>query len=666
MTKACSMFLAGILSLASPAALSPEIRGQAGRGFPGRDSAAGWQQLGPNGGEIRTIVPNPQDKSEIWAVSGSNPALIFRSTDSGGTWKRIAVATEALNSLVAHPANGVLYALGDSTVYKSADHGVKWTAYSLGEKNYGWGGRLAAHPANPNLLYVAGYRAQADNRRSMAFLKSADGGKTWSAQSFEPSSLDGYLLRLAVSPSNPNIIMAGGYYTDKNSVTRYRIYKSVNGGKTWTDKTGDISDLVREIVAHPTNPNKFYIATTSNIWRTADGGATWLKNNGYYCGYCLAIDPDNPETLYAGYYKVVSRSVNGGVDWEASTTGLYGSVYDCVILPNKIICGSSAAIFSTPRATEHDAWPSWTLSSNGLKAAEMKAIAVAPSSPGTIYAVLFTYGIYKSKNSGSTWELLTGPFNGPYVSRLAVHPSNPGIVYALATVIGTDYFYRSADGGKTWSELLSDNYEDFTLSKKNPSRIFVAGQRLVGSAYYMGLHRSLDGGGHWTHLTVSSTAGSCGYAVAVDPKNDNVIYLGGDISGNGAIFTSTNQGKSWTNITGTLTGRVLDIAVDPKDTSKVYAATYAGVWKSENGGTSWTGTYRAGNAACLFVHPTAPNIVYAATYDGLLVSKNYGATWSAFDEGLVLKNSVIGLDINKTTKTLFAATYGSSVWKRKL
>ena len=107
MIKACSLFLAGLLSLAGPAALSPESRGQAGRGFPGRDSAAGWQQLGPNGGEIRTIVPNPQDKSEIWGVSGSNPALIFRSTDSGGTWKRIAVATEALNSLVAHPANGV-------------------------------------------------------------------------------------------------------------------------------------------------------------------------------------------------------------------------------------------------------------------------------------------------------------------------------------------------------------------------------------------------------------------------------------------------------------------------------------------------------------------------------------------------------------------------------
>lgn len=665
MTKACSLFLAGLLSLAGPAALSAESRDRAENGFPGRDSAAVWQQLGPNGGEVRTIVVNPQNKSELWAMTGINPALFFRSTDSGATWKRVAVATEALYSLVAHPANGVLYALGDSSIYKSTDHGVKWTSYSLGDKNHGFWGRIAAHPTNPNLIYVAGYRSQADNRRSMAFLKSANGGKTWSALSLMAASRDGSLTALAVCPSNPNILMAGGYYTDTNSVTHNRIYKSVNGGKTWTDKTGDWADSAREIAAHPTNPNKFYIATTSNIWRTSNGGATWLKNNGYHYGYCLAIDPDNPETLYAGYEKVVSRSVNGGADWEASSTGLYGSIYDCVVLPEKIICGSSAAIFSTPSANGLDAWPSWTSSSNGLKAADIDAIAVAPSSPGNIYISAFTYGTYKSKNSGSTWELLPGPTYGYAVSRLAVHPTNSGIVYALTNISGMDNFYGSTDGGKTWTELLVDYGIDFALSKKNPSRIFIAGQRLVGSEYFMGLHRSLDGGANWTHLTVSSTAGSGGYAVAVDPKNDNVIYLGGDSSGSGELYKSTNQGESWTNITGDLTGRVLDIAIDPKDTSKVYVATYAGIWKSGNGGTTWTSAYSA-VIEFLFVHPTAPNIIYAAGYYGLFVSKNYGATWTAFDEGLLYKGSVIALDINNTTKTLFAATYGASVWKRKL
>lgn len=337
-----------------------------------------------------------------------------------------------------------------------------------------------------------------------------------------------------------------------------------------------------------------------------------------------------------------------------------------MVLPKEIICGSSAAIFSTPSANGLDAWPAWTSSSDGLKAANMKAIAVAPSSPSLIYAAAYTYGIYKSKNSGSTWELLDGPLNGSSISRLAVHPANSGIVYAMSNIWGADEFYRSKDGGKTWTELLSDHSEDFELSKKNPGRIFIAGQRLVGSVYYMGLHRSLDGGAHWTHLTVSSTAGSRGYAVAVDPKNDNVVYLGGDSSGSGTIYKSTNRGTSWTNITGNLTGRVVDIAVDPKDTSRMCAATYSGIWKSENGGASWTSTYSVGAVGCLFIHPTAANIIYASGYYGLLVSKNYGTTWSAFDEGLVPPNGVIQLDINKTTKTLFAATYGSSVWKRKL
>lgn len=665
MTKAFSLFLAGFLSLIGPAALSRESRGLTETGFPGRDSAAVWQQLGPNGGEIKAVVSNPQNKSELWAMTGSNPALFFRSTDSGATWKRIAVAKEALQSFVAHPANGALYALGDMTIYKSTDHGVNWTAYSLGDKNYGWGGRIAAHPTNPNVLFVAGYHEQANGHRIMAFLKSADTGKTWTCQLLETSSLNGYLRALAVSPANPNILLASGHFTDSSLVTHYRIYKSLNGGKTWANKTGAISELVREIVAHPTNPNAFYAATDSNIWRTSNGAALWTKNNGYARGYCLTLDAARPAVLYAGSDAEVFRSSNGGLDWEESITGIFGSIYVITILPAKVLCGSSAGVFASAVGSGRDSWPSWTPASKGMRAALMRNIVVAPSSPNILYATLYTYGIFKSLNAGSTWQPLTGLYAAGCASRLAVHPSQSGVIYVMFDVWGADPFYRSKDGGKTWTLLMSDECRDFVLSPKNPDHIFIAGQTTSGSDTVMALHRSLDGGAHWSHPALSSAAGSCGYAVAVDPKDDAIVYLGGDSSGSAALFKSTNQGEGWANITGELTGRVVDIAIDPKNTSRVYVATLDGVWKSENGGASWTSSYGAGIGS-LFIHPTATNIIYAAGYYGIFVSKNYGATWAAFDQGLTVKTNVVQLDINKATQTLFAACYGGSVCKRKL
>lgn len=633
--------------------------------WPVAAQAATWKQLGPSGGEIGTIVSNPQNRSELWAVSGSNPTLIFRSTDGGANWKRIAVAKEIFYGFTFHPASGIFYALGKEAFYKSSDHGVHWAPGSLAKNFYGEGGEIALHPSNSKLMYAAGYYQQTDSRRSMAFLKSADGGKTWSVQTFEPSSLNGILYRLAVNPSSPNIILAAGYFIDAGGQTRYRIYKSSDGGATWANITGSFSSLIRDIAPHPSDPKMFYVATDYAVWRTSDGGASWVKNNGAACGYCLTLDPANPEILYAGYSRVIYRSLNGGVDWEASTEGLYGDINGVEILPAKILCGSSAGVFACAAESGLSGWGAWTPSSNGLKAAIIRSIAIAPSSPSIVYAAHYFYGILKSRDSGSTWKLLKNPWYGSAACRLAVHPANPDVVYALTNLWGPDSIYGSKDGGQTWKEILIADARDLALSQKNPGRIFIAGQTADGSNSVMGLYFSRDGGAHWAHYKVSSAAGSCGYAVAVDPKNDNVVYLGGQkSSGIGGIYKSTNQGKGWKDITGDLTSTVNDIAIDPKNTRRVYAATYSGIWKSENGGVTWTNV-RSGSFGCLFIHPTAANIINTAGYYEVLVSKNYGATWAAFDQGLILKGSVAEFAFNKSTKTLFAATYGSSIWKRK-
>jgi photosystem II stability/assembly factor-like uncharacterized protein len=649
-------------------ALHPLSSGSADRPATGsgiQAPASTWKPLGPEGGEIRRIAVNPQDKTELWVLTDTNPSLIFRSNDSGATWKRVAVGAERYYDLICLPSSSVLLALGDTSVYKSSNRGVAWTSSSLGLKNHGTYGRIAVNPKNPNMIYVAGYREQPNYRGSMALLRSADGGKTWSAVALQASSLNGYLSALAVSPANPNIILAAGYSTSASYVMTYHLYKSVNGGKSWAEKGGSISDLVREIAAHPTNPNRFYAVTDYNIWRTNNGAASWVRNNGSAYGYSLTVDSSDPKVLYAGYDNEVFRSVNGGVDWEWSGNGLYGTIYCLVTLPGKVLCASSASIFSTARATGHDAWPTWTTSDTGLKAATIKAIAIDPTSPSVIYVAAFSHGVFKSTDGGARWTLLSVPYDGATFTRLVADHVKSGIIYAMSNIWGADNVYRSPDGGQTWTKLLSDQCDDIALSKQSSDRIFVAGQTQVGSDSVMALHRTLDGGASWTHIQLSSTAGSQGYAVAVDPANDSIIYIGGLSSGNGVLYKSTDQGANWTDITGTLTNRVVAIAVDPRVAGRVYVATYDGVWKSENGGTTWAKKLGAGFGT-LFIHPAAPNIVYAAGYNGIFVSKNYGASWAAFDQGLPSKGIVVQLDINKTAQTLYAATGGASVWKRKL
>ncbi len=669
MKKFCVPVLWGILSLTLFAHENSSPSPGFNPGLLAQDKAASWSSLGPYGGDIRAMAVSSQNPSQIWALSVTNPSLIGKTTDGGATWNIASVSAECFYDLKIHPVTGVLYGLSDTALYKSSNGGTTWTKFKLGTNQHGFWGRLALHPSNPDIVYIGGYYQNASSKNNMAFFKSADGGTTWSVKTFEDASSDGLLNGIAVSRSSPNVIYALGYFTDSQGRFNVRIYKSVNDGVSWIGQSNPEDRLFRDIVVHPTDPNKAYLVTEYHVWRTSNGGNTWTPNNGSAGGYVLALDPSYPDTLYAGYYNTVYRSLNGGADWEQSTSGVYGDVFAITVLTDKVLCGSLAGIFATQSGagTGLTSWPTWTDSSNGLKAATLKCFAVAPSSPNTLYAAVYARGVFISKDSGSTWAMLPYSSASSFFSRLEVHPSHANIVYGLFYVSGEDSLFKTADGGKTWTKLVSAECEDFVLSQKNPGRIFIAGTSSVGSQYYMALHRSTDGGAKWTHIKISSTAGSCGYAIALDPKNDNVVYVGGTSAGGGAaLFKSSDMGKKWTNITGDIQGKIVDIAVDPTTSDRIYVASMGGLFKSENGGSTWKAV-RNDSICCLFVHPTSPKIVYAVQNSGkgIFVSKNYGATWSSFNQGLIYK-IVVALGLDKKTDTLYAATYGASVWKRKI
>jgi photosystem II stability/assembly factor-like uncharacterized protein len=393
-------------------------------------AATNWQPIGPNGGDVRGIAFNPQNKNEIYAVIFSNPGQVYRSTNAGSNWTRIAILDDYTYDVVVDPTNpSVVYVLGDSCVFKSTDRGLTWTLHYLPYYCYAWYGQIDISPINPSILYVAGRRYYDINRNKtcMAIFKSTDGGQTWSCKDLAASgSTYGQASCLAISKPNPNIVYVGGYYNN-SSGWHSALYKSEDGGGNYSSKTKGIQYDPYSIVCHPTDPNKVYVATYWYIYRSTNGGNNWQKNSGAAYGYALAIDSSNPNVLYAGYDKAIFKSNDGGFNWIEHKKGLYGTCNRLLVNSSKVYFGSTAGIF---RSTNSGVV--WTSVNTGIKSPDVPAIAVAPSSPNTIYAEARANGFFKSTNSGSSWRRMPYFERCDAVLRIAVKSTDAKSVYILA------------------------------------------------------------------------------------------------------------------------------------------------------------------------------------------------------------------------------------------
>jgi hypothetical protein len=177
----------------------------------------------------------------------------------------------------------------------------------------------------------------------------------------------------------------------------------------------------------------------------------------------------------------------------------------------------------------------------------------------------------------------------------------------------------------------------------------------------MALYRSLDGGDSWTVHKVSPHTGY-GNAIAIDYGNDNVIYVGGQTGLKPALFKSVDGGTSWTSVTGSISGIVTALAVDPVMSARVYAGAATGIFQSEDGGLSWT--KRAPYAAkCLKINPLNPNEVYAGGTAGLFMSNDYGVTWTSMNAGLMVAQ-ISCIELNPQGGILYAGTFGGGIYKK--
>jgi photosystem II stability/assembly factor-like uncharacterized protein len=311
--------------------------------------------------------------------------------------------------------------------------------------------------------------------------KTTDGGVTWkpvSDEAFKSSSVGA----VAVAPSNPDIVYVGMGETQLrgNIIQGDGIYKSTDAGKTWAHLGLEKTMAVARIRVHPTNPEIVYVAALGDpysatpdrgVYRSDDGGETWEKvlfRDEKSGAVDLALDPQNPNILYAALWEVfrTPHSLSSG--------------------------GPGSGLF---KSTDEGA--TWTaLTRNpGLPKGVIGKIGVSVSGADSdrVYAIVEAEdgGVFTSDDAGGTWTLVSDDRKlrqrAFYYTRIYADPKAKDTVYVLNTG-----FYRSTNGGKTYKTIRvphGDNH-DLWIAPHDPDRMIEANDG--------GANVSVTGGRSWT------------------------------------------------------------------------------------------------------------------------------------------------------------------------
>lgn len=458
--------------------------------------------------------------------------------------------------------------------------------------------------------------------------KSTDAGNVWTPV-FDREHIAS-IGAITAAPSNPDIIYVGSGEADMRSAITAGdgMYKSTDAGRTWSHIGLTDTQQIAKVIVDPKNAEIVYVAALGHaygpnaergVFRSKDGGQTWqiVLNKGPEIGAAdLAMDPDNPRVLYATMWNARRPTWSQYPPLEGPGSGLYKST---------------------------NGGDTWTeLTGNGLPSGQWgrAGVAVAPGTHGRrVYAVIDAKpgGLFRSDDSGKSWTLVGTDrrINGRawYFSQITVDPHDSDVVYLPNVSL-----YRSTDGGKTFTVVRGapggDDYHVLWVDPADSSRMILGSDQ--------GVSVSLDRGVSWSTWNNQPTAQF--YHVAIDHQFPYWVYGSQQDSGAMAVPSRTNRGEitdyDWQTIGGGESGYV---APDPKDPNIVYVGGTNGelgrfdkrTWQSQNI-TPWPqagfGTeinarkYRFPWTSPLIFSPTEPNTLYYGS-QYLLKTIDGGLTW---------------------------------------
>ena len=270
-------------------------------------------------------------------------------------------------------------------------------------------------------------------------------------------------------------------------------------------------------------------------------------------------------------------------------------------------------------------------------------IALHPKNPDIIYVATNDY-IFKTRDGGQTWENLSKGMTHSRVISMAVDPAYPATVYA-----GTkgDAVFKSYDGGQRWVSLRA-GLEDVTITSVVNQFLFEPGDNThLFAATTMGVFESLNAGEQWQKRMDGMKEVLMVVTIAQDQARPTILYAGTS----GGVYKSVNRAAKWEKVNNGLvppevlkSSRALGVTVvqvDPFNPDTVYAATLAGLYKTENGAESWARIAESlpdQMLTSMTLDRAKPNTIYVASRQGVHRSEDGGKTWKELNKGLATTN----------------------------
>lgn len=394
-----------------------------------KSSTGSWVSLGPEGGYIDVLVMHPTDHNTLYAKTDGNPAKLFKSTNGGMNWELLCRLPTEFYTFALDPNNpAMMYGAYGYQFHKSIDGGATWTNYQI-DTRWLYEPCIQINPANNQVVYIGAYTYD-DNKWTMMVYKSINGGISWNSFEVKPISYkNAYAYCFALSRSNPEELYIGGVYYDNMNNYYSALFKSADGGATWTDKSKGFERPIYDIKIDPNNSDKIYACNYNNIYRSTDGGSNWNKNSGWAYGYKLAMDPQNTNIIYAGYYGNVFRSTDSGINWSYYGNGLRGECMSLLVdyaNSNNLYYSSPVGAFKSANSGAD-----WSTKNSGIVASTISTMALAPSNPQQIYIEFYYNAVFKTFTSGDSWNQLPEFTSCGNIGALAVNYASPDVAFAL-------------------------------------------------------------------------------------------------------------------------------------------------------------------------------------------------------------------------------------------
>ena len=633
--------------------------------------ACNWEPLGPfsnavaqstrGRGRVNVICVDPSDANTIYM--GTPAGGIWKSTNAGTSWVALSdylpqigvsgIAVDYQNPNTIYIATGDkdasdTYSIG---VMKSTDGGTTWNTTGLAFTNTSsLAGDLVIHPTNNQILWCA---------TSSGVYKTSDGGATWAIKQTGNFALGSLRLK----PGNPTVV----YATSKN-----KFYRSTNSGDSFTSITAGLPSITNRMVMDVTEANPEYIycllASTANtfqgIYKSINGGTSWT-NTGLtaaavdvfdgatqaWFNLAICVSPTNANEIYTGNLNIW-KSTDGGAtatavnSWSTySISFTHADIHFLKFFGNKLFCGSDGGIYAST-----DGGTVFNDIVGAAQIGQFYKISVSKQTASKITGGLQDNGGFIYNNS--SWR----SYHAGDGMDTAIDPSNSNKCYGFVYNGGT--LFASNDNGLTLSAAVTSPTGQ-TGDWVTPLRSNSVGEIFAGYSQLFKLNS-----GAWSQQNTTVLGTNTIQNISVDPSNDDNMF----ISKGATLYKSTNRGIAFTSVYSA-PSNITSIAVNYSDSNTIYittSGTSGKALKSTNGGTTFTeiatGLPAIGKNIIVHQGRNSTNPLYVGTSLGVYYKDDTMTTWEAFDTNLP-NVSVTDLEINLDDSKIIAGTYGRGVWQ---